>query len=202
VAGSCELSCKIKVRLPSKTGNVVNGWQTSRAAKRTLSCVLSFVYLNTLSSVSRIETYRNLHTALQLFSLLDKHVELLDILYGSVLQNPNICATLVIKSDFSCNAYIWKQKWSKVFQIYILLKNKKPTNIYKKYFIFGNLKAKYPAPIIHKDGQTNKMRLKTTKITFMNFNLMDVFLYSCGNRPRNPRVGPGQFGHHRCMERK
>jgi hypothetical protein len=43
----------------------------------------------------------------------------------------------------------------------------------KKYFIFGDLKPKYPAPIIHKDGQTNKMRLKTTKITFIYFNLIE-----------------------------
>jgi hypothetical protein len=102
VAGSCELSYKIKVRFPSKAGNVVN----SRVAKRTLSCIVGFVYLNTSSSPSCIETYRNLHTALQIFSLRDKHVALLDLLYGSVLQNPNICANLVIKSDFSRNACI------------------------------------------------------------------------------------------------
>jgi len=108
LAGTCELSCKIKFRNPSKAGNVVNSWQTSRAAKRYLSCVVGFVYRNISSSVSCIETYRNLHTTLQLFSLLDKHVELIDLLYGSFLQNPNICATLVIKSDFSRNACIWK----------------------------------------------------------------------------------------------
>jgi hypothetical protein len=202
VAGSCELSCKIKFRFPSKAGNVVNSWQTSGIAKRTLSCIVGFVYLNTLSSLSCIETYWNLHTALQIFSLRDKDVALLDLLYGSVLQNSNICANLVIKSDFSRNACIWKQGWNKLFQIYFLLKNKKVTNIYKKYFIFGDLKQKYPAPIIHKDGQTNKMRLRTTKITFIYFNLIGVFLYSRGNRPRNSRVCLAQFGHHRCTERK
>jgi hypothetical protein len=136
VARSSELSCKIKVRFPSKAGIVVNSWQTSRAAKRTLSCVVGFVYHNTLSSVSFSETYRNWHRALQLFSLLDRHVKLFGLLYGRLLQNLSIYATLVIKSDLSRNACRWKQSWNKVFQIYILLKNKTRANIYNKIFYF------------------------------------------------------------------
>jgi hypothetical protein len=71
-------------------------------------------------------------------------------------------ATLVIKSDVLQNACIWKQRQNKVFQIQILLKNKTLKNIYQKDFIFSDLKPKYPAPILHKDGETNEMRLKTT----------------------------------------
>ena len=115
MVGSGELSCEIKVGFPSNAGSIVNSWQTSRAANRTLSCVVGIVYVNTLSSISCIETYRNLHTVLQIFSFLDKQVELLALLYGSVLQNPNICAIFVIKPDFSRNACIWKQRWNKVW---------------------------------------------------------------------------------------
>jgi superfamily I DNA and/or RNA helicase len=53
----------------------------------------------------------------------------------------------------------------KIFQIYILLKNKTRTNIYKNILFLGDLKPKLPKLIIHKDEETNKIRLKTTKIT-------------------------------------
>jgi hypothetical protein len=43
------------------------------------------------------------------------------------------------------------------------------------------------------------MRLKTTKITFINLNIMDEFLLWRGNRSLNPRVFVAQFGHHRCV---
>lgn len=84
--------------------------------------------------------------------------------------------------------FYWKIKHVRIFII--------------KYFIFGDSQPKHPAPIIHKDGEKNKMRLKTTKITFVNFSIMDVFLLRRGNRPRNPRVCLVQFGHHRSLERK
>jgi hypothetical protein len=57
-------------------------------------------------------------------------------------------------------------------------------------------------PIIHKDGGKNKMRFKTTKITFINLNIMEEFLLWRGNRSLNPRVFLAQFGHHRSMGRK
>ena len=42
--------------------------------------------------------------------------------------------------------------------------------------MFGDLQPQHPLPIIRKDGETNKIQLKTTKITFMNFNVMDVLM--------------------------
>lgn len=92
----------------------------------------------------------------------------------------------------------------KYFKYIFYLKIKHLQIFIKSILFFGDLKPKHPAPIVHKDGETNKMRLKTIKITFMYsyFNLMGVFLYIRGNRPRNPRVCLAQFGHHHCMERK
>jgi hypothetical protein len=55
---------------------------------------------------------------------------------------------------------------------------------------------------MHKYGEENKMRLKTIKIMFTNFSLMEVFLWSGWRRTRKLRVCLARFGHHRFMEKK
>jgi hypothetical protein len=114
-------------------------------------------------------------------------VELLGLLYGRVLPNHNIYVTLVIKSVISRMPAAESRVEIKYFKYTFYLKIKHVPIFIIKYFIFGDSQPKHPAPIIPKDGATNKMRLKITKITFMNLNIMDVLLWR-GNRSMNIRI--------------
>ena len=107
---------------------------------------------------------------------------------------------LLLKLTFRGMPAFESRDEEKYFKYIFYLKIKPLQISIKIYFIFGDLNPKYPAPIIHKDGDTIQKRLKNTEIRFMYFNLMDVFLYNRGNRLRNPGVCLAQFGRHRCME--
>jgi hypothetical protein len=47
------------------------------------------------------------------------------------------------------------------YMFYLKIKH---VQIFTKIFFFGDLKPTHPASFIHKDGETNKMGLKTSKI--------------------------------------